>query len=217
MLKNKPTILIVEDEKLNIDVLSNQLKDKYELIIAKKFLKSFYPERKYLLFAGVAEHLPFREKFFSNVLAIDVIEHVLSQKQFIEEAYRVLVPDGYFYFDTDSRFTWKEPHTNLSGLGCLPRFLQPPYVYLTRHRSYKIHLPSIWELRKWLNKSPFMGNWKIIHDKIDPTSKPKTWRGKLLRLFPWNLSLRNMLVMTVSHYRVIAKRGGSYDTQEKNT
>ncbi len=35
MTNNKATILIVEDEKLNIDILSNQLKDKYQLIIAK--------------------------------------------------------------------------------------------------------------------------------------------------------------------------------------
>ncbi|MBU3914263.1 hybrid sensor histidine kinase/response regulator [bacterium] len=35
MTRDKATILIVEDEKLNIDILSNQLKGKYKLIIAK--------------------------------------------------------------------------------------------------------------------------------------------------------------------------------------
>ena len=183
------TLLETGNDAIGIDITIS------ELIIAKSFLKSFYPGRNYFLVAGVAEHLPFTKELFSNVLAIDVIEHVANQKQFIKEAYRVLCPGGCFHFDTASRFYWIEPHTILPAVGYLPRFLQPLFVSLARHRNYKIHLPSLWELRKWLNKSPFADNWKIIYNQVNSTSKPKSWRGKLVRSVPWLLFLLNKLIM----------------------
>ena len=176
-----------------------------ELIIAKSFLKNYYPENNYFLIAGVAEHMPFRNEFFSHVLAVDVIEHVLDQKQFIRDVYRVLHPDGCFYFDTCSRFVWDEPHTALPAVGYLPRFLQPLYVRMARQRNYKIHLPSQWELKKWLNESPF-DNWKIIYNQIDKASRPRTWRGKVIRTIPGLLHLRNLLLKHTSSFEIFMKK-----------
>jgi ubiquinone/menaquinone biosynthesis C-methylase UbiE len=192
------TLLEIGEAAIGVDITIS------ELILAKSFLKNFYPGYNYFLVAGVAEHLPLSSEFFSNVLAIDVIEHVASQKQFLQEAHRVMHLNGSFYFDTCSRFHWLEPHTRLPGVGYLPRFLQPVYVRLARHRNYNIHLPSLYGLRKWLTESPFgSDDWNIIHNKVDPTSQPKTWRGKIVRAIP---GLLGFLKMHSSKFKVIARK-----------
>ena len=82
----------------------------------------------------------------------------------------------YFLFNTGSRFVLVEPHTHLPGVGYLPRSVQSIYVRLFRRSHYRVHLPSLWELRRWLKESPFSDNWKIIPSKqIDITHKQRTF------------------------------------------
>lgn len=69
------------------------------LEVAKK-----YDETKsvhYLL--ANAYNLPFKENTFDAVFALDVLEHVESPDKLIEEASRVLKPNGLFFFHTFNR------------------------------------------------------------------------------------------------------------------
>ena len=52
---------------------------------------------------GAAERLPYAADSFDAVTCLDVLEHVASPQQAIAECARVLVPGGYFCFDTVNR------------------------------------------------------------------------------------------------------------------
>lgn len=83
-------LLEVAHAAMGIDVLISKL------VLAKKFLETYYQGRSYLLVAGVAEHLPLSNDIFSMVTARDVIEHVKNQERFMREAYRVMNRKGFF-------------------------------------------------------------------------------------------------------------------------
>lgn len=201
------TLLEIADTAIGLDLTIS------DLILAKSFLKKYYPGRDYFLFAGVAEHLPLASEIFSFVLARDVIEHVKNPRQIFKETCRVMLPRKFFLFNTASRHLLLEPHTRLPCVGYLPRLLQPLYVRLARRCEYKVHLPSLWELRRWLNESPFAGNWKIVPSKhIDLTSKPRTSQGRVARLILGTmrslglLNVLNRLLAFISYYEVIIKK-----------
>lgn len=201
------TLLELTDTAVGFDISMSSL------ILAKSFLEEFYPARDYILFAGVAENLPIKSEIFSLVLARDVIEHVADQNKFLQEAHRVMLPEGSFFFNTGSRFVLLEPHTRLPLVGFLPRFLQPIFVRLLKGSHYKVHLPSLWELRKWLNESPFNDTWKIIASKrIDLKNKSKGDLRRIKRLILGALrrlgflKLLNWLLAHISYYEVIVKK-----------
>jgi 2-polyprenyl-3-methyl-5-hydroxy-6-metoxy-1,4-benzoquinol methylase len=50
--------------------------------------------------SGDAEHLAFAENSFDVVLASEVIEHLWNPHAFIDEAYRVLTPEGWLILET---------------------------------------------------------------------------------------------------------------------
>lgn len=50
-----------------------------------------------------AYNLPFQEKMFDVVCAMDILEHVESPEKLIAEASRVLKPNGLFFFHTFNR------------------------------------------------------------------------------------------------------------------
>jgi 2-polyprenyl-3-methyl-5-hydroxy-6-metoxy-1,4-benzoquinol methylase len=50
--------------------------------------------------SGDAEHLAFAENSFDVVLASEVIEHLWNPHSFIDEAYRVLKPEGWLIVET---------------------------------------------------------------------------------------------------------------------
>jgi len=184
-----------------------------DLIMAMNFLKKFYPGRDYFLFAGVGEHLPLASEVFSLALARDVIEHVANQNKFLQEAYRVMDSGSHFLLNTGSRFILLEPHVRLPCVGYLPRSLQPLYVRLARHSEYEVHLPSLWELKRWLNESPFESNWKIIPSKcIDLTSKQRIRRGRVAHLILGTLrglgllNILNRLLAHISYYEIIMEK-----------
>lgn len=184
-----------------------------DLLLARKFLKESYPGREYLLFAGIAEHMALTSDAFSYVLARDVIEHVADQEKLLKETHRVMHSGGQFLFNTGSRFVLLEPHTRLPGVGYLPRLLQPFYVRLIRQSEYKVHLPSLGELKSWLKKSPFSDNWKIFASKnIDSTVKPKSKRKRAKRLILsilrklGLLKVLNRLLSHISYYEVIVEK-----------
>ena len=52
---------------------------------------------------GLAENIPFSDNTFNVVTCVDVLEHVADLPQTVSEIYRVLKPNGLFFFDTINR------------------------------------------------------------------------------------------------------------------
>jgi hypothetical protein len=86
-------------------------------------------------------------------------------------------------------------------VGYLPRALQPLYVRLARKREYKIHLPSVGELKGWLENSPLGGNWRITYSRQrDPRIPPDSRRGRLIRAIPGMFGLMNWILAHLSSF-----------------
>lgn len=52
---------------------------------------------------GFAENMPYMNNTFDIVICVDVLEHVADLKKTISEIYRILKPQGLFFFDTINR------------------------------------------------------------------------------------------------------------------
>lgn len=52
---------------------------------------------------GFAEKLPYGDRTFDVVVCVDVLEHVADLCKTLKEIYRVLKPNGLFFFDTINR------------------------------------------------------------------------------------------------------------------
>lgn len=52
---------------------------------------------------GLAEQLPYSDNTFDVVICVDVLEHIVSLNRVISEIYRILKPQGLFFFDTINR------------------------------------------------------------------------------------------------------------------
>ena len=59
-----------------------------------------HKRRVSMVASGDAEHLAFAENSFDVVLASEVIEHLWNPHAFIDEAYRVLKPEGWLILET---------------------------------------------------------------------------------------------------------------------
>jgi SAM-dependent methyltransferase len=57
---------------------------------------------------AVAEHIPFREGFFTVILCTQVLEHLTSPRKALEEIYRVMKPKGKLILSTHG--IWEEGH-----------------------------------------------------------------------------------------------------------
>lgn len=52
---------------------------------------------------GVAEQMPYADQSFDVVVCVDVLEHVEDVNRVIAEIFRILKPNGLFFFDTINR------------------------------------------------------------------------------------------------------------------
>jgi len=185
-----------------------------DLLLARKFLEESYPDRDYLLLTGIGEQMALASDSFSYVLARDVIEHVADPQEVLKETHRVMRSGGFLLFNTGSRFVFLEPHTRLPAVGYIPRFLHSLYFRLGRKIDFKVHLPSLWELRRWLKQSLFDdSNWEIFPSKsVESTIQPRVKDGKGKRLILGLLNrlgiskVMNWILAQISYYEVIIKK-----------
>ena len=131
------------------------------LILAKKQLEE--TGRQAILIAANAQFLPFQGESFHMVVGSDVIEHVETPSQVMQEAYRVLQSGGAIFLATPNRWSLTpEPHVNVWGVGWLPRAWREPYVRLIRKLPYRnICLLNWFELRRLLAQTHFH-RWRIF-------------------------------------------------------
>ena len=150
------------------------------MVLAKKRLSETGAEAVELACCS-AEQLPFPPSTFDVVVAVDVIEHVAHQPQFVAACHAVLRPGGMLFLATPNRLSLGlEPHVRLWGVGFLPRRLAPRYVRALSGRPYDhVRLLSAPGLRRLLTSAGF--SVKIVPPEI-ATSTEQLYRGVELRL-----------------------------------
>ena len=104
-----------------------------------------------------AEHLPFPDQSFAQVMTLGMLEHCADERPVLREAARVLMPGGGFHARTSNRFTLlREPHVQVWGVGFVPRGWADAYVRMRSGSGYQHHRPlSQWELRRGLQRAGF--------------------------------------------------------------
>jgi len=105
-----------------------------------------------ILACAYGEQMPLAREAFDLVSAVEVLEHVTSQQEFLASIHGVLRRGGYLYLTTPNRFSLgREPHVNLWGVGFLPRCWMNRYVQFWTGLPYegKRNL-SYWELKRLL-------------------------------------------------------------------
>jgi 2-polyprenyl-3-methyl-5-hydroxy-6-metoxy-1,4-benzoquinol methylase len=105
-----------------------------------------------VLAAAMAEALPLPDHSVGAVISLDVIEHVVDQRQFLREIDRVMVAGGTCALATPNRFSLTpEPHIGVWGVGWVPRALQRSYVRRVSGKAYDYcTLLSARELRRMI-------------------------------------------------------------------
>ncbi|MFH1559951.1 MAG: class I SAM-dependent methyltransferase [Chloroflexota bacterium] len=155
-----------------------------ELVLARKRLEEQGVTTASLVCAS-AESLPFDESSFDFCNSICVIEHVGDQRATIQETYRVLKPNGFFFMRAPNRFTiLPEGHVKVWGVGFLPRKFASRYVTWVKGIPYEGKRPlSYLELRGLIAES-FKENYQIftIPGTYADLSKPgSSFPGKIYR------------------------------------
>lgn len=77
---------------------------------------------------GVGENLPFADETFDFVISLAVLEHVQNVHKVVEEAFRVLKPGGYVYFEVPNNLFPFEGHYKMAWLPMMPKPLAKLYV-----------------------------------------------------------------------------------------
>ena len=90
-----------------------------------------------VLAAAMAEALPLPDRAVGAVISLDVIEHVVDQRQFLREIDRVMAAGGVCALATPNRFSLTpEPHIGVWGVGWVPRAWQKAYVRRVSGKAY---------------------------------------------------------------------------------
>ena len=110
------------------------------------------------LVCGNAEYLPFPPNSFSAVACTDVVEHLIDPAPAFVECRRVAERGGLIYVSTNNRYSLApEPHTNVWGVGFVPRASQADYVRFVSGREYRnIILRSAGEIDRWAQAAGFL-------------------------------------------------------------
>lgn len=110
------------------------------------------------LVCGNAEYLPFSSDSFAAVTCTDVVEHLIDPAPAFVECRRVAERGGLIYVSTNNRYALApEPHTNVWGVGFVPRALQADYVRFVSGREYRnIILRSAGEIDRWAQAASFL-------------------------------------------------------------
>jgi len=117
---------------------------------------------------GVAEDLPYSDRSFRVVCALDLLEHVENPDRIVAEASRVLVPGGLFFFHTFNRnllswlvvikgIEWFVRNTP-ANMHCLSYFIKPSELHAICRRN-RLRVDSMRGLAPRLCQRAF---WKML-------------------------------------------------------
>lgn len=100
---------------------------------------------------SLGERLPFKDKSFDRVTALDVLEHVENPGKVLGEMRRILKPGGKAYLIVVSRFGFWDEHYKLPFINWLPRFLGAPLA-----RALRPSKPALFAGRQSLEKMNYL-------------------------------------------------------------
>jgi len=88
-------------------------------------------KRKFDFLLADATELPFRDNSFDAVVSFDVIEHILDDKKFVAETFRVCKRKGYLFLGTPHKLRLSNRLRSLFGKKIVyPRCLGPNTIHL---------------------------------------------------------------------------------------
>ena len=124
------------------------------LVVAKKRLDQAGLSATLVCCDG--EHLPFADDAFARVVSLGTIEHCLDASALVAEGRRVLRGGGSMQARTVNRYTLREPHVGVWGVGFVPRRWADAYVRWRSGQRYLHHRPlSRRELRRRFRSAGF--------------------------------------------------------------
>jgi ubiquinone/menaquinone biosynthesis C-methylase UbiE len=141
---------------------------------------------------GRGERIPYADEAFDIVILNDVIEHVEEPFELVEEAIRVLSPDGLLYMSTPNKYSYSqiisEGHSGLFGVSLLPPRLAAFYVvriWKRRERYTVKSIHSYGQVRRYLDRLGvnfvlMNRNRPARHFRIHHPDRPPQYRNKLI-------------------------------------
>ena len=165
---------------------------------------------------GVA--LPFDDAQFDIVLTNHVIEHVgdeHAQRAHLQEAARVLKPDGIGYLAVPNRWMLVEPHYRLAFLSWLPKTWRSPYLRLARKGQEYDCRPLEQGQLEALFRACGLGFENLCVPALRTTlaiERPGSWADRLVSrlpdrlLSPWRAAIPT-LIYAFSHAGAEGRRG----------
>ncbi|NMC84362.1 MAG: methyltransferase domain-containing protein [Anaerolineaceae bacterium] len=161
------------------------------------------------ILCGVGEHLPFENDFFDLILSNEVIEHVQSDKQAVQEIVRTLKPGGRlvlfcpnrgYGFETHGIFWHGEYHFgNIPFVNYLPRKLRDklaPHVNVYTRRDLN---------RLFAGLPVKIITRRTIFGAYDNIIQRKPALGKILRAVLQFFEKTPLQVLGLSHFWVVEK------------
>ena len=102
--------------------------DKMVLRPAQEFLRKFGLKNQVTIYDG--QRLPFSNNSFDVVVCVEVFEHAADHDKLLEEAKRVLKPNGIMHITAPNKWWPIEGHYQLPFLSYLPKKAADAYVRL---------------------------------------------------------------------------------------
>jgi len=137
------------------------------LLLAKKDLEE-QGIQNILLIRAQCDKLPFPDKSFNFIVALNVLEHIFIVDEVAAEVHRVLKSGGIFAGDSRNRYDLflAEPHTHVRWLGFLPRHLAKRYAKWRANNDYDdVCLLSFWQLRSAFQRN-FGKDARIVFPRV---------------------------------------------------
>jgi len=138
--------------------------------------------------------LPFEERLFDGILALELIEHIDSVPKFAMEVQRVLQDDGLCILTTPNRlkaFFWGEPHYGIRFLTILPFPLQGRIARTLFGKRYPFPI-----MRQYLRFSAIQRDFAQSGLRCEPRIYGRLGRfannrfvGGIIREFLWSAAI----------------------------
>jgi len=139
---------------------------------------------------GVGELLPFPDNSFDLVVSLAVLEHVENVPAVVQEAYRVLKPGGYVYFEVPNNLFPFECHYKMLWIPMMPKKIAKHYVRLRgAFPNFLDHLNYMnrWIIRRHFKKVGFCQIKDLFGTFLTGKARREPWStgsGRLARN-PW--------------------------------
>jgi len=147
---------------------------------------------------GVGERLPYPANHFDLVVSMAVLEHVQDVCKVVQEAFRVLKPGGWVYFEVPNNLFPFEGHYKMVWLPMMPKLLAKSYV--SARGAYPKFLDHLHYMNRWIVmrhfcRAGFVQMVDVYADYLSGKAAGEPWAERSGRLaqMPWSAVLLRWL------------------------